>query len=206
MFPQGEGKACCGLFRMQAKEAETGLARKVAGHGTQGGEIKDTEHRIEKQNIMEKTKWFARLCMLLCMTCGLAACGDDEDKDGVDGEPSELLIGTWEAYDAGGYKIIGGVKDEYNEDNIFGYYEFRTDGTGDMWDDGDSEKDTFTWSVEKNVLRVAAEEHLSGDETHTEEYVYAIETLNKTDLRIGETTVDEDGDTFYEWTKLRKVK
>ena len=100
---------------------------------------------------MKKTKWFARLCM----TCGLAACGDDEEKDGVDGEPSELLIGTWEAYDAGGYDIIDGVKDEYEEENISGYYAFKADGTGESWDGGDSEKDPFAWSVENNnVLRV----------------------------------------------------
>ena len=155
---------------------------------------------------MEKTKWFAKLCMLLCMTCGLAACGDDEEKDGVDGNPSELLVGTWEAYDAGGYDIIDGVKDEYHEDNISGYHEFRADGTGETWDDGDSNRETFTWSVEENnVLRVVTE-YTSGSETYSDEYVFTIETLNKSELRIGETTVDSDGDTFYEWTKLRKVK
>ena len=193
-------------FPDAGKEAETGLARKAAGHGTQGGEINDTEHSIKKQNVMKKTKWFARLCMLLCMACGLAACGDDEEKDGVDGEPSELLIGTWEAYDAGGYDIIDGVKDEYHEENISGYYAFKADGTGESWDGGDSEKDPFAWSVDKDVLRIVVEVHLSAENVYAEEYAYTIETLNKTDLIVGKTRVDSDGDTFYEWTALRKVK
>ena len=137
---------------------------------------------------------------------GFAACGDDDENGDIDGNPSELLVGTWEAYDAGGYDIIDGVKDEYHEENIFGYYEFKADGTGATWDYDDmSDLESFTWSMENNRLTVVTKEY-SGDDTYTDEDVFTIEALNKGELRISETTVDDDGDTFYEWTKLRRVE
>lgn len=93
----------------------------------------------------------------LVMTLGLFSCSkDDKDDDGDGGKTqSELVLGTWNVYEAYYVGYANGQKVEEDTEELDFTLEVKDDNTFVITQDGESETGTYTMSNGKFIIDFA---------------------------------------------------
>lgn len=147
------------------------------------------QKRMKKKNLI----W--TLGILIGMALGFTACTNDDEGGGIAGDANELIIGTWELYDAYGYKMTDGERQEVNDFVLGGLLTFNADGTGEMHrEDAPEEAEYFDWSISGNTIVT----------TGGQDFTYTIETLNDNELVVSRTETYDDDDSYYERLTLHR--
>ena len=134
-------------------------------------------------------------CMMMALCIGFTAC--DDDDEGIDGDASTLILGTWEAYWEKGYETSDGEKDTWDKSpEETESYTFKKDGSG-ITTYGD-ESMNFTWNISNNKLRITLQNK------HNEVFEFVIKTLNSATLVLTDYEKDEYGEVYNEITLKKK--
>lgn len=135
-------------------------------------------------------------CMMMALCIGFTAC--DDDDEGIDGDASTLILGTWEAYWDKGYTIYHGEKETWDERiTDEGSYTFKKGGYGFVTEYDTNESEEITWSISGNKLKIELVKYNEIDE-------FVIKTLNSNTLIFIDYEKDEDGEYYDEVTFKKK--
>lgn len=144
---------------------------------------------------MKKKNLIWTLGILISMALGFTACTNDDEGGGIAGDANELIIGTWELYDAYGYKMTDGEKQDVNDFALGSLMTFNADGTGEMHtENAPEEAEYFDWRISGNTIVTTGGQNFS----------YTIETLNDNELVVSRTETYDDGSSYYERLTLRR--
>lgn len=141
------------------------------------------------------TKYLFIATLVFFMTLTFTSCSDD--NDGIDGNASTTILGTWQSVSIYEYEIENGEKTEERETYTEDLYSFTDDGTGFFSTTDGSDYYDFDWRVSGNQLIL--------NEGSIEEEVYTIKKLNAKNLVIS-IYYEEEGYEYYGEETFQKVE